>query len=375
MSTDPPSFSSDFREIAHSGGKVIFRIVSDTDGRRGYQVTWTGSRPHAMALFAIYALPQGIPVANLPMGGIGSPWPAPPHPSCIPVMISSDSEGLFGHECSGCGGYWRSRGQPNICCYCRSLGESFQFLTAAQLAYVEHYAKVLRDGLDSVEDGQEKSVEIDMDAIIDGGPDVPKPAFYYPGTSQQTTFKCENCETVNDIRGRFGYCCACGLRNNLAELRSQIERIRANLNEDHVSPEESVKGIISVFDACCRDLMSQLAKIPMRSGRRHELQQLLFHNLDAPTDAIRRAFDIDLLKGLDAELKFLKIMFARRHVFEHGGGVADRIYVEESGDTTVIEGTLVRETRENAHRLAGDLVQIASNFSDGFHEILPVLTA
>ena len=39
-------------------------------------------------------------------------------------------------------------------------------------------------------------------------------------------------------------------------------------------------------------------------------------------------------------------MFARRHVFEHEAGVADRRYVERSGDTTVTEGTLIRETRE-----------------------------
>jgi hypothetical protein len=368
--TETPS-DRDFREIAHSGGKIIFRIVSDANGRRGYQVTFTGSRPVPMAMFAIYALPQGIPVANLPLGGSGSPWPAPPFPRCFPVFISSDSEGLFGHECPRCGGYWRSRGQASVCSYCGLLGESFQFLTTSQVAYVEHYAEVLETALDSVEPGEQKEVVIDMDAIVDGGAHIPKPAFYYPGTSQQTSFTCVQCKTKNDIRGRFGYCCACGCRNNIAELRSQIEIIRSDLNDARVAPEESVKRIVSAFDACCRDFVAQLATLPMRNRRREDLEQLLFHGIDAPSELLKRAFDIEILRGLDADLGFLRMMFQRRHVYEHEAGVATRRYIAASGDTAVKEGALIRETRENAHRLAGGVVRIATNLEAGFSEILP----
>jgi hypothetical protein len=361
----------DFREIAHSGGKITFRIVSESNGRRGYQVTFSGSRPVPMALFAIYALPQGIPVANLSLGGIGDPWPAPPFPGCIPVFISSDSEGLFGHECPRCHGYWRSRGQASVCAYCGLRGESFQFLTAAQVTYVEHNAEVLGTGLDSVAPGEQKEVDIDMDAIVDAGADIPKPPFYYPGTSQQTRFNCVRCNMKNDIRGRFGYCCACGCRNNFAELRLQIDTIRSELNETRVAPEEAVKRIVSAFDACCRDFVAQLATLPMRNRRREALQQLLFHGIDAPSELLRRAFDIDILRGLDADLNFLQMMFQRRHVYEHEAGVATRKYIADSGDTAVKEGALIRETRENAHRLAGCAVRITTNLDAGFSEILP----
>lgn len=250
-------------------------------------------------------------------------------------------------------------------------GELFQFLTAAQIAYVEHYAEVLRNALDNVEPGEQKDVVIDMDAIFDAGADVPKPAFYYPGTSQQICFTCARCETKNDIRGRFGYCCACGCRNNLAELRSQIDSIRSDLNDARVAREESVKRVVSAFDACCRDFVAQLATLPMRHRRREQLQHLLFHGIDAPADLLKRAFDIEILRGLDADLGFLRMMFQRRHVYEHEAGVATRSYLAESGDTTVKEGALIRETRENAHRLAGCAVRIATNLEAGFSEILP----
>jgi hypothetical protein len=70
--------ASEFQEISHCGGQVIFRVRTNAEGRRGYQITFQGSRPVPMALYSIYALPQGIPVADLPMGGIGAPRPEPP---------------------------------------------------------------------------------------------------------------------------------------------------------------------------------------------------------------------------------------------------------------------------------------------------------
>jgi hypothetical protein len=364
---------ADFREIAHSGGKVIFRCECDEKGRKRFRVTFTGSRPVPMSMFGVYAMPQGMAVADINLGvGIGRPWNPPPHPACIPVFIASDSEGMFGQECPACQKYWRTGGAANVCAYCRARGERFQFLTSAHLAYVEHYAAVLRKGLDETPLGGTKEVTIDMDAIVDSSADVPKPDFYHPGTAQQTRFRCEKCKTENDIRGRFGYCSSCGWRNNVAELRSQIALLRSDLNDDRVSPEEAVKKIVSAFDACCRDFVAQLSGLPMRDRRRRALQQLLFHGIDAPAELLARAFDIDILKGMDADLGFLRMMFERRHVYEHEAGVATRKYIEESGDTTITEGTLIREAPENAHKLAGCAVRIASNLEAGFHEIFPL---
>jgi hypothetical protein len=210
-----------------------------------------------------------------------------------------------------------------------------------------------------------------MDAIVDGAV-VPKPDFYHPGTSQQTRFECVHCQAANDIRGRYGFCSRCGWRNNLADLRSRIESIRAETNDGRLALEEAVKRIVSVFDACCRDWAAQLATLPMRPRRRRELLDTLFHRLDA-VEVMKRTSDIEMLKGMDHETGFLRMMFQRRHVFEHEGGVATRRYLNESGDESITEGTLIRETRENAHRLASCAVRMATNFEAGFHEIFPVV--
>jgi hypothetical protein len=238
---------------------------------------------------------------------------------------------------------------------------------------VEHYARTLMKGLDSTEAGKSRQATIDMDAIVDAAPDVPKPDFYHPGTTQQTRFDCIECKTDNDIRGRYGFCSRCGRRNNLADLRTIIDLIRAELNESRIAAEDAVKKIVSVFDACCRDLAVQLATLPMRPRRRKELLGILFYGLQA-ADVLTRMFDIEFLRGFDNnDQKFLRMMFERRHLFEHEGGVATRRYLNESGDTSVNEGTLIRETRENAHRLAGCILRMANNFDRDFHEIFPVV--
>ncbi len=202
--------------------------------------------------------------------------------------------------------------------------------------------------------------------------DLQKPDFYHPGTSQQTKFRCESCKTTTDIRGRFGFCSYCARRNNLADLRTQISVIRAELNGKRTTPEDSLRKLVSTFDACCRDLASQLAKLPMTSRRRKAVLDLLFHRFEA-SEVIETAFDVDMKKGMSVDLPFIKAMLQRRHVFEHEGGVVTRRYIEESSDNSMLEGTLIRENAENIHRLAGCLMRMATNFESGLNEIIPPL--
>ena len=64
-------------------------------------------------------------------------------------------------------------------------------------------------------------------------------------------------------------------------------------------------------------------------------------------------------------------MFHRRHLYAHKGGIADQKYLDESGDTTVQLGQLVREAQENLHGLMSALVKIARNLHDEVHAVIP----
>ena len=78
--------AKEFEEIGHSGGKVTFRIVTDQQGHRGYQVTISGDRPVPAAWIGVYALAQGIPVESIQLGGIGQPWNPAPFPGCFQYL-------------------------------------------------------------------------------------------------------------------------------------------------------------------------------------------------------------------------------------------------------------------------------------------------
>ena len=364
-----PRTTKDFVEIAHSGGKVTFSIQTDDEGGQSFQIEFTHSGPVRSSLVGVYALPQGIPVEKIELGGIGQPWNAPPFPGCIPVLIASDSEGRFGHDCPGCRRYWRSGPWPNICPYCHASAKPHQFLSRAQLRYVRHYCNVLMDALDSNDIGH---VEIDMDQVAGAaGKNEPRPSFYVSEQSQQRKFRCSACDEFNDILGRFGYCSQCGTRNDLAEFEDRIiPKIRQRLNTE-TPPEDCVRDAVASFESLVGRISRELpARVPMTRSRLQRLSKQRFHNLSDVRDMLYAWFDIDVRGRVGPrEWDQTILMFHRRHVYEHNGGEVDQKYLDASGDTTVRLKQHIHETQQVAHNLLGSLAKLARNLHDGFHEI------
>lgn len=361
----------DFREIGHSGGKITFSIRTDVNGNVGYQVGVSSSRPVPTVMIAVYAIPQGIPVATIQLGGIGDHWNPPPFPDCYPVMIQSDSQGEFGHHCPRCDGYWRSGPWPNVCPYCNLHAEGYQFLSKAQLNFVRHYCNVLTDALTKVENGD---VTIDMDEVANaaGKDAADRPPFYIAEESQQHKFTCRECEEFNDILGRFGYCSRCGTRNDLAEFEDRtVIAIRDRLNSG-APPQDCVRDAVSAFDSFVAQYAKELAQqVPMTQRRVTKLTRGTFHDIGEVRDVFQNYFDIDICDGIkDAEFRKVKLMFHRRHIYEHNGGEVDQRYLDNSGDTTVRLKQVIRETQEGAHELLGSLVKMARNLHAGFHVLI-----
>lgn len=366
MSSD----SQDFEEIANCGGKVTFTIRTNEDGGRSFQIGFSSSRPVPMVLIGVYALPQGIPVDTIQMGGIGQPWNTPPYPGCIPVLIGSDSTGQFGHHCPACSSYWRSGPWPIFCPYCAHQAFPFHFLSEAQLLYVKQYCDVLADALD----GDDGDVVIDMDAVADAvGKEGEKPAFYVSEESQQRKFNCTACNEFNDILGRFAYCSACGTRNDLADFEAAtVAAIREQLNNG-AAPEDCLRKAISSFDSVVAQVAKELVRlVPLTKGRASRLQAQRFHNVDELQKVMLDWFGIDIAAGVkDAEWNSVARMFHRRHVYEHNGGEVDQKYLHDSGDTSVRLKQHIHETREDVHKLLSGLLKMVRNLHLGFHEIIP----
>lgn len=354
------AYSDDFTEIAHCGGQATFKVRCDQEGRISITAGFRGSSPTPMAIITIYAtVPQGIPVSDVKMGGIGQAFePACPE-GCMAVFLGSDSHGKWGHQCPKCNGYFRNENHPAIypltCPYCGLRNHAFHFLTEAHVRYVRHYISTYDEAINTdLRPGTEKEFVIDMDAIAKSEDRENRPSFYYASELQQTRFNCAKCGEFNDIRGLYGYCASCGCRNNMAGLTDIFAEMRKGLIDKTVSSAGVVSKAVSAFDASCRDMINQLkARIPMKAARRKRLERLIFHDIESSSVAeIKAAFEIDLLRGIDSQTNaFLKMMLERRHVYEHNAGVADERYVERSGDTSWRVGDLIRETDQNAHRL------------------------
>jgi hypothetical protein len=361
----------EFQEIAHSGGQVVIHVKTDEQGKRGYSLSWQHSRPVAAAVFAVYALPQGIAVGTIRLGGIGQPSNPAPVSGCFQVFIGSDSQGKFGHQCPACDGYWRGDHGAECCPYCGIHAPTHQFLSKAQKSYVEQYCARIREALSTESDGE---YVIDMDVVADAvGQKTDKPPFYYAEVSQQNKFTCTACGAFNDILGRFGYCSVCGTRNDLQELTSKIlPSIRDRINT-RKAYEDCVRDSIAAFDSFVGQFVAQLVQhVPMTPARTNRLEKRRYHNLQLVATDIREIFDIDILDGIKPDdVEFAKLMFNRRHVYEHKGGEADEKYIEDSGDKSVRPKQVLHETIESAHRIVGLVSRMAENLHIGFHNIFP----
>jgi len=362
----------EFREIAHSGGKVTITIKIDDKLGRLYQTKWEHCRPVAAAIFAVYALPPGLVLCHINLGGMGSRQDPPPIPGAYQVFIGSDSEGKFGRQCPACGGYWRSNLDGCCCPYCGARGQVIDFLTIAQRSYVQQYCAKMNEAL-RVDVGGE--YVIDMDAVADAADASieKKPPFYYAELSQQNRFTCKSCGGFNDILGTFGYCTVCGTRNDLQELADKtIQFLRDRINAG--GPYEAcVRDAVAAFDSFVSQYVKQLVRlVPLTPARKNRLENGRFHNLQMVAAELKETFDIDILDGLKPDdIEFAKLMFHRRHVYEHEGGEADEEYIANSGDKTVRPKQALRETIESAHRIAWAVQKMASNLHHGFHEIFP----
>jgi hypothetical protein len=368
------SVASEFQEIGHCGGQFTVRVET-VDGQRGFALGFRGSRPVPMSAFGIYALPQGIPVGMMDLSrGVGVPFNPPPTADSLEIFVASDTEGSFGHQCPTCNGYWRSKAVPwnwpITCPYCGVRAATHYCLTEGQERYVRACCELIQKAIHSDADGE---YIINMDEVADAvGKDIEKPKFYYAEQSQQNKFKCDACSSFNDILGRYGYCSCCGTHNGFSELNKDIDRIRERIKTGS-GYEASVKEAVAAFDSFARQFAQQFARrIPMTPARKKFWEGVLFHQLESRGESLEQVFGIKLIKNVsEDDVRFAKLMFHRRHVYEHNGGEVDQKYLDDSGDNSVRLKQVLYESQESAFRITNIILKLGQNFHEGFHLIFP----
>jgi hypothetical protein len=366
--------SGQFQQVGHCGGKFSVQTWIEPDGTRSVSVGISHSSVEPAGFFLIYALPAGIPIQTLAIGGLGDPDAPAQRPEVIGyhVMIATDSHGYFGHKCPRCAGYWRSKcapaAWPITCPYCGLRTMVHQFLTDGQRAFVKRFCDEVTAALEREEVGK---FTLDIDKIADEvSKGADRPDFYYAEETQQRQFQCEACSGQNDITGHYGYCSCCGTRSELSYFRSQLDAFREALRSSK-APSAVLCDVVSAFDSTLKQYVRQLlAHVPMTAARRSRLDKLSLHNIATCARELEAIFDIKMLQGVDQQ-DLLTRSFLRRHVYEHNGGVVDANYFDQSGDTTVRLNEAISETMNNVFAVADMASKMIKNVHQGFHDILP----
>ena len=111
----------------------------------------------------------------------------------------------------------------------------------------------------------------------------------------------------------------------------------------------------------------------MTPARKAKWGRANFAQIETVARNLKDDFDIDILKRIEpSHVEQAKRMFFRRHLHAHRGGVVDQTYLDESGDTAVRLGHLLKETREDVVGVTQAIVKMARNLHEGFHSIVLV---
>ena len=363
----------EFTDIPISDVTLTCDVIVE-DGRLLGSLGIQYSEPLPLALYSIWATETGEPVGVAGLNDHKSP-----RYGRFQVLVATDQRAMWGRKCPHCDGYWRTAtpgfAATAVCCYCGGHSASHECLSDAQRAYVRAACGFFTGVLEQDKAGhwEIRARELLDRGIAEGMPATP-PEFFVE-KSKQTKFTCESCGNLNDILGRFAFCSGCGTRNDLAMLEADVEALRNAVNGGSIQLATALKEAVDGFDTIGRNIARQLcALVPMTPARYGRWEKANFAQLDDIATGLKADFDIDVLKGLDThDRSFTNRMFHRRHLHSHKGGVVDRKYLADTGDTSVETGQLLKETQGDIHRLLGCVTRIAKNLLAGFHEIIPVL--
>jgi len=366
------STAREFSEVGHCGGKLTVTVSTIEGGKKAYQIGVRNSAPTPAGWTMLYADSDGNPLSFVPIGGLSDDTGPKSAPGIL-VILGSDIETLYGHECPRCHEYWRTDGFParwaTTCPYCGLQAAPHYFLTKGQRNYITECCKLVLEAMDGA-DGEH---EVDLDAVADTvAKGSEKPKFYYANQAQQYRYKCEACGSRQDILGTYGFCSSCGTRNDAAVVRARLDGILERLAAGE-NPVSALKDAVAEFDSASRAIAKRLAAmVMMKPGRKTELERKVFHNPKKRAEELRQWFDIDIFKGMKPQQVSLVVkMFARRHVHEHNGGEADQKYIDDTGDTSVKVKQSLRESREEVQQFVPLVGQMVENFHAQFHEIFP----
>lgn len=207
-----------------------------------------------------------------------------------------------------------------------------------------------------------------------------KPQWLYSEEKQQNSYICKVCKTQFDILGEYGLCPCCGKPNIEDVFQSKMDDFKKQFSElDSKLRDRQKRGVewekltrcVSEFESMANHLRKYMIRFPATLQRRNTLKSMAFQNIQKANNLFYEWYGFEILDGLiEADRRFLNIMFNRRHLFTHNSGCVDQEYLDNTGDRTVRINQVLRIRSTEIQRLIDLVLRCGLNLIRGYVSIV-----
>ena len=189
----------------------------------------------------------------------------------------------------------------------------------------------------------------------------------------ETDITCEKCGTRYSVIGSAYFCPCCGYNSAVSvfeESMDSIEKMLSSLPEmktmftSRFGRDKAETMCRSMLEGSLGDIVSAFQKFAeciFRAKSTTAVRVNDFQIVDKGSklflDATGKGYDEWLTKG---ELERMNLLFQRRHILEHNGGIVDDRYLKQSGDTSYVLGQHVIVRSEDAIELLGIIKKLSA---------------
>ena len=188
----------------------------------------------------------------------------------------------------------------------------------------------------------------------------------------ETDITCEKCGTRYSVIGSAYFCPCCGYNSAVSvfeESMVSIEKMLSSLPEmktmftNSFGRDKAETMCRSMLEGSLGDIVSAFQKFAeciFKAKSTTAVRVNDFQIVDKGSklflDATGKGYDEWLTKG---ELERMNLLFQRRHILEHNGGIVDDRYLKQSGDTSYVLGQHIIVRTEDATELLGIIKKLS----------------
>lgn len=308
------------------------------------------------------------------------------------VKFTPDAKGYIDRQCPSCSFVYKINGedwenitdQEHVCCpRCGFVASSDNCLTDYQHREIlkraqDYVTGLVQEELDSMFSRLAKNVNSRRGPIrIEYKPSKPAIFRNYPIPQRpewELEIECEKCGTRYSVIGSAFFCPSCGTNAVSRVFLESMETIRFMVSEadtvefpERVGRDQKIRIQQHIIESCIGEAVSAFQSFAYavytgqtgKTARPNDFQ--IVEKGNSMFSEISWSYSNWLS---DDELRFMSIMFQRRHLIEHNGGIVDGKYLEKAADYSYRLGQRLIVSKSDALRF----IDILKKLGDGIIE-------